>query len=901
MPNNNLFDSDTLYSATPLGANASTPVRCLGRDFKNDEARRDFFRAELRKQLPELRKLEGFPIGEDDDIISLSDPPFYTACPNPWLNDFIAEWEEDKKALVAKKKRKENHEVHEPYASDVSEGKNNPIYNAHSYHTKVPHPAIMRYILHYTQPGDIIYDGFSGTGMAGVAAQICDKPDFELKCRIESEFENLGLSKPIWGERKAICGDLSPIASFIAYNYNTASNVDSFEQETHRIFSDIETELGWMYETCHKKGQSGKINYVVWSDVFICAHCGGEIVFWDIAVDKEKGQVRDEFACPHCDEIQTKRGLGKAMITSYDQSLHRSIRQEKNCPVLINYTFDGKRYEKLPDMNDLELIRKIETAEIPYWFPTDELPDGDKTGEPQRVGITNVHHFYTKRNLHVISAFWERAIHQSQICWLLTGIMQRASKQHQIAISRVGGEKEKEGGKTAGHRRGTLFIPSLKIEFSVFELLYERKRLAIKALSQIRNRSIIQVASASKVMMSSDSIDYIFIDPPFGANIMYSELNYIWESFIGVKTNNAKEAIVNNAQKKALVDYDNIMLSCFKEYFRVLKPGRWITVEFSNTSSAVWNGIQLAIQKAGFIVANVSALDKQQRTHSARTTTTAVNQDLVISCYKPSLEFNTIFIASTTSVSTWAFVDEHLRHLPICNIIGNNTFAIIERTPRILYDRLISYFLMRGLPIPIDASDFQVTLKAKFLERDGMIFLADQAAEYEEQKRKLGITKQIDFIFDVIYSESDALAWLKDRLARKPQKYQDIQPEFLKANTATRKGEKEIELKTLLDENFIELSDGRYRCPDPSEEKDREALRTKALLKEFNHYLESASDPKTKKLKDLRVEALRAGFKACWEKKDFASIVTLGEKMPQNLLLEDEQLLMFYDIAKDRV
>ena len=79
---------------------------------------------------------------------------------------------------------------------------------------------------------------------------------------------------------------------------------------------------------------------------------------------------------------------------------------------------------------------------------------------------------------------------------------------------------------------------------------------------------------------------------------------------------------------------------------------------------------------------------------------------------------------------------------------------------------LISYYLMQGLPIPIDAADFQVSLKTKFLERDGMMFLPDQAAEYEEQKRKLGMTKQIDFIFDVIYSESDALAWLKDRLAR---------------------------------------------------------------------------------------------------------------------------------------
>lgn len=56
-------------------------------------------------------------------------------------------------------KRNEKLKVMQPYAADVSEGKNNPVYTAHTYHTKVPHPAIMRYILHYTQPGDIVFDG----------------------------------------------------------------------------------------------------------------------------------------------------------------------------------------------------------------------------------------------------------------------------------------------------------------------------------------------------------------------------------------------------------------------------------------------------------------------------------------------------------------------------------------------------------------------------------------------------------------------------------------------------------------------------------------------------------------------------------------------------------------------
>ncbi|WP_212750868.1 hypothetical protein, partial [Pseudoalteromonas sp. S1612] len=85
---------------------------------------------------------------------------------NPWLNEFVEYWE-------SLKENTDEDYHREPFAADVSEGKNDPIYNAHSYHTKVPHKAIMRYILHYTNPGDIVfdwllwnrYDGCCCTGM----------------------------------------------------------------------------------------------------------------------------------------------------------------------------------------------------------------------------------------------------------------------------------------------------------------------------------------------------------------------------------------------------------------------------------------------------------------------------------------------------------------------------------------------------------------------------------------------------------------------------------------------------------------------------------------------------------------------------------------------------------------
>src|SRR5208283_951649 len=99
-------------------------------------------------------------------ILALSDPPYYTACPNPFIEEWLAE--------NAKPYDLSTDDYHrEPFAADVSEGKNDPVYLAHSYHTKVPHKAIMRYILHYTDPGDLVLDGFSGTGMTGVAAQLC--------------------------------------------------------------------------------------------------------------------------------------------------------------------------------------------------------------------------------------------------------------------------------------------------------------------------------------------------------------------------------------------------------------------------------------------------------------------------------------------------------------------------------------------------------------------------------------------------------------------------------------------------------------------------------------------------------------------------------------------------------
>lgn len=254
--NNSLFSNEVLseIEASSLGGKVkSGPVTVLGKTFANDEERRTYFREELRKKLPELKKIEGFPNGEDDDIITLSDPPYYTACPNPWLNEFVAIWEEEKKQMIADGKRKKEKVVTEPYASDVSEGKNNPIYMAHAYHTKVPHPAIMRYILHYTEPGDIVFDGFCGTGMTGVAAGLCGN---------KNEVYAIGGKNSDIGSRRCLCSDLSPIASLISASYNLDFNPIQFEKRANEILELAEKEVGWLYKT-KVGGIEAQVNYTI--------------------------------------------------------------------------------------------------------------------------------------------------------------------------------------------------------------------------------------------------------------------------------------------------------------------------------------------------------------------------------------------------------------------------------------------------------------------------------------------------------------------------------------------------------------------------------------------------------------------------------------------------------------
>jgi DNA modification methylase len=852
-----------------------------------------------KEHLDRVRHIEGFPIAKDEDIISLSDPPYYTACPNPFIGDFIKEH--------GKPYDPDNDDYRrQPFAADVSEGKNDPIYNAHSYHTKVPHRAIMRYILHYTEPGDIVFDGFCGTGMTGVAASLCrDRKAVESLGYIVQDdgtiIDEKGRPFSKLGVRKAILVDLSPAATFIAYNYNTPVDVRAFEREARRILDEVEKECGWMYRTQHvadgkvqkdAKGNPimGKINYTVWSDVFICPSCSGELVFWEVAVDKKEGRVRDDFPCPHCGADLTKRTLERATERVYDRDIGEFITRARQVPVLINYSVGKQRFEKEPDEYDLELIRKIEESEIPYWYPTDRMPEGYNTEQPKvSHGITHVHHFYTKRNLWVLSALISRT-NTSFTRFLFTSVLTRSSKQARFLAKNFfyGG-----GGWVGTSLSGTLFIPSLNIEV-IPTFTFANRVSSAKRIKLYKSSVFISTQSSTTInLLNSNTVDYIFTDPPFGGNLMYSELNFLWEAWLRVFTNNKPEAVENSAQGKGPREYQELMEKCFAEYYRILKPGRWMTVVFHNSQNRIWNAIQEAIMRAGFVIANVRTLDKKQGTFKQVTSTTAVKQDLVISAYKPNGGLEKRFqLEAGTEEGVWDFVRTHLKQLPVFVEKNGKAEVIAERQNYLLYDRMVAFHVQRGVAVPMGAAEFYADLKQRFPERDGMYFLPDQVVEYDKKRFTVREIEQLSLF---VTDEKSSIQWLRSELSKKPQTYQEIHPKFLR-ELHKAPHEKLPELAVLLEQNFLKDDSGRWYVPDPGRQSDLEKMREKALLKEFEEYKEGRG-----RLKVFRTEALRAGFKACWAAKDYKTIIEVARRIPDTVLQEDTTLLMYYDNALMRL
>ena len=280
-------------------------------------------------------------------------------------------------------------------------------------------------------------------------------------------------------------------------------------------------------------------------------------------------------------------------------------------------------------------------------LPIDEHREMYSRSGLGKAGMTQTSLFFSPRNAIALLELWKAigAVQDENIrCKLrfaFTAILPRASKRYQWGPKRP-----------LNAQNQTYYIAPVHYEWNVFDLYARKVNAAGRAnralfdlgLFGTRNPDVTyELQSAERLIHLADgSIDYVFTDPPFGSNIFYSDMSLFHEAWLGRTTKCESEAVVYTTGKRrsgAEKRYETLLRDSFKEAWRVLKPGKHMSVIFGNSSGRIWGLVQRAIRDAGFkeTPTHIAILDKGQRSVKGLNSGSegVVTVDLVLTVQKP--------------------------------------------------------------------------------------------------------------------------------------------------------------------------------------------------------------------------------------------------------------------------
>jgi len=709
------------------------------------------------------------------------------------------------------------------------------IYNMHTYWSKKPHDAIQQYIRHYTKPGDLVLDPFCGSGSTALAALL--------------------------EGRKAIAIDRSPVATFITKNYCTSVDSAELMKAFEELKAKVKPEIDWLYETrCDRCGGKAITAYTVYSQVFQCSRCLTKVPLFDcivVAGKTIKGKDKKVKVCPIC----YKKGIEEEISTRGDRFGSR--------PMLVNYLCEngckplrGERYYN--DINprkreffqkyDLAKIKEIESKNIPYWYPDAEL----KQFIPYRMlfkkdfrstDATQLVHFFSKRNLWALSIIFnqiELSSYKSPIKdWLkgsLTGII--------LGISRMN-QYRPNVSFPLNIMVGTYYLPQISKEEYILKHLENKVDRICKGINYINNYIscldiMISTQDANKALveLQSNSIDYFFTDPPYADSVQYGELNFVWEAWLRLDTHwYDEEIIINELKGKTESDWANMMLLAMKENYRVLKPGRWLSLCYHDTSEGTWSLIQDIMAEAGFIIDNtVSAIfiDTGGKTYNQTQADKVTKRDLVINFRKPKegeitskITINGNEDKSTFTEKVRTIIRDHLEFHP-------------GETKDRIYDEVVSSMVRQGV---MEAHNFEEILrqianeikeplkKNLFENQPANLFGTHESSRWYLKETELAIEDETESAKEDTASSilsGYIKGYLKSHKAEQGVHYNNLFEKYI--HSVTDKPRRS--LAEWLPDYFFKTEEGTYRLPQSeAEEKIKAEGRSRGLNRQIKRYL----------------------------------------------------------------
>ena len=450
--------------------------------------------------------------------------------------------------------------------------------------------------------------------------------------------------------RKAVLVDLNPIATFVS-RITAIVDIDFYKLKSE--FSRIALE-------CEEKIQS-----LYWLDQ-ACSLCGRQLETRHLLRGPRFPDPIAQAYCPDC-------GI-KA----------QNVRRELSA-------------------KELKYLQKVESSSPDEWYPTTPFPEKFDKDRITYKGIKRVDQIFTVRNLRAL-ALIKSSIEKVQDK-TIRDLLKLAFSNTLLHVSKLKAENVRPMAVN------NYWVPDDWIEENVwyrfkerYQVLAKGKKIACSRIPKSAYEKLeIHTGSATNLsMLDDESIDYVFTDPPYGNSIQYSELSRIWNAWLNADFPIDEEVIINPAQSKGYNEYETLLAKAFKEMYRVLKPGRWLTLCFHNKEFGTWKAILSACREAGFIYANALPQEPLSQSFTQAWAENSPKTDLLINLYKPN--------GGTIKVGIDRTCEQGLSLGNLVATVCRDLSIQEAQNPSVVYDQVILKLVEHVFygSKPLNASDYSI-------------------------------------------------------------------------------------------------------------------------------------------------------------------------------------------------
>lgn len=394
--------------------------------------------------------------------------------------------------------------------------------------------------------------------------------------------------------RKAIGFDLNPFAVFLTESLLRGNQCEGIDDALEQILAELTPQLARLYGS-H------------------CVICGTEVVALSFGRKKTE-LVSVRYHCPTCKKRMEHE-------PTEEDFLKATTHHDVSCP----------------DM------------EMHYGWEMQKL----KRGKIKRFSD-----LFTSRNLLLLSLLWDSINRiEHDVCkrflqLTFTANLAQASKM-------IADSKDNAGGPS--WKINCYWLPADWQELNVLHYFRNRVKRTKAALAELRellpeeaelSAAIIHDSRKRFDALEDNSVDYILTDPPYGGEgIQYGELSMLWNLWLGYREDLDAEVAFNPYRNKSEADYADGMKQVFAEAYRLLKPGRWMSVTFNNKDIKVWNSLISACKDNGFELVVVAPIRRSAPSLTESVMTKAPKSDVLIHFRKPDgAASRQVFVQKTFSV-----------------------------------------------------------------------------------------------------------------------------------------------------------------------------------------------------------------------------------------------------------